>query len=195
MSRPLMQHAIGQLEEMFSNSPTDVVILKQLTHELEHRKTPRAAALLARVQKSLSSGNKSEAPAPFSSPKKPKAPETQNLASLWEAPSPFNSVAGKDASVTVPTTGSDAALNKPSARKSDSKPVPEIPLADAYKILKSAPDTPWATIEQNRRRMVSVSNPIKAASLSPEKRDAALANAQSINAAFLSIWKARSNKN
>ena len=47
MPRPLMQHGVGQLEEMFANSKTDASTLKQLERELQYRQVPRALALLA----------------------------------------------------------------------------------------------------------------------------------------------------
>jgi hypothetical protein len=47
MSRPLMQHGVGQLEEMFAKARADPKLLKQLEHELQYRQVPRATVLLA----------------------------------------------------------------------------------------------------------------------------------------------------
>lgn len=195
MTRPLMQHSIGQLEEIFSNSPTDPTVLKQLAQELEHRKTQRAAALLAHVQQSLKSDTRKSETTPVSSLNKPKTSESKSLATLLEAPPQFNVFTNNGANLTAPTQVADPLAKKQWVRQSSPKPAPEIPLADAYKILKLAPESTWTAIEQNRRRMVSDSNPIKAAGMSPEKRKAALANAETINAAYLCIWSARSNNN
>jgi hypothetical protein len=191
MTRPLMQHSINQLEEMFSNSPTDAVILKQLTQELEHRKTPRAAALLSRVQQSIGSDGRGNGAAPAWSPKKSKTSETPNLASLWEAPSQFNSVDSKVTTDTVPAQAPNAILNEPPMSGSSRKPVPKMSVADAYKFLKSAPDTAWVTIEQTRRRLVSSSDPLRSTGQSPEKRMTAQIEAETVNAAYLCIWVAR----
>jgi DnaJ-domain-containing protein 1 len=195
MTRPLMQHSIGQLEEIFSNSPTDAIVLKQLAQELEHRKTQRAAALLAHVQQSLKSDIRKSETTPVSSLNKPKTSESKSLATLLEAPTQFNVLTNNDANLTAPTQVADPLVKKQTAHLSSPKPTAEMPLADAYKILKLAPESTWTAIEQNRRRMVSDSNPTKTASMSPEKRKAALANAETINAAYLSIWSARSNNN
>lgn len=60
MSRPLMQHGVGQLEEMFAKARADPKLLKQLEHELQYRQVPRATVLLAEVQAAMYGG----APAP-----------------------------------------------------------------------------------------------------------------------------------
>jgi hypothetical protein len=194
MTRPLLQQTIGQLEEMFSNSPTDTETLKQLTQELECRKTPRAAALLLRVQQALSSGTKGNVPDSVPLPDKAKNSEAPSLATLWEAPSHFGSVDSGHATRTVLARVSDAPLKKPPTSQAPPKSFKEMPLADAYKILKSAPDAAWVTIENNRRRLVSASNPLKTADHLPEKRKSELSNAELINVAYLNIWKARYSK-
>ena len=50
MPRPLMQHGVGQLEEMFAKGKSDPKVLKNLELELQYRQVPRAVALLAEVQ-------------------------------------------------------------------------------------------------------------------------------------------------
>ena len=56
MPRPLMQHGVGQLEEMFAKGKADAKVLKQLEHELQYRQVPRAVALLAEVQAAMNGG-------------------------------------------------------------------------------------------------------------------------------------------
>jgi hypothetical protein len=41
MDRPLMQHGVGQLAELFAKSEADHKLLKQLEHELRYRQVPR----------------------------------------------------------------------------------------------------------------------------------------------------------
>ena len=49
MPRPLKPLGIGQLEELFARSKTDLKVLKHLAHELQYRQVPRAVALLTEV--------------------------------------------------------------------------------------------------------------------------------------------------
>jgi len=56
MARPLMQHGVGQLEEMFAKGKADAKVLKQLENELQYRQVPRAVALLAEVQAAMYGG-------------------------------------------------------------------------------------------------------------------------------------------
>ena len=56
MARPLMQHGVGQLEEMFAKGKSDPNVLKLLEHELQYRQVPRAIALLAEVQGAMYGG-------------------------------------------------------------------------------------------------------------------------------------------
>jgi hypothetical protein len=47
---------IGQLEALFASSPDDRDVLGDLQEELRYRRTPRALALLTRIQSTLSTG-------------------------------------------------------------------------------------------------------------------------------------------
>ena len=53
MARPLMQHGVGQLEQMYKDAASDRKVLLQLQDELKHRQVPRAVTLLAQVQRSI----------------------------------------------------------------------------------------------------------------------------------------------
>lgn len=191
MARRLMQHQIGQLEEMFVQSPTDAATLKQLAQELEHRKTPRAAALLTRVEQALSSLSKPNSAADPASLPYTKRSDPPSLASLWEAPSKVNPAASSTSTSNIPAEAPVAVRDTPGKAQSPQKPIPKIPLADAYKLLKVAPEASWATVESSRRRLVSESNPSKTASLSSDRRDQILEHARSVNAAYDTIWNAR----
>ena len=41
MPRPLMQHGVGQLEEMFGSCRGSLQVLQQLENELQYRQVPR----------------------------------------------------------------------------------------------------------------------------------------------------------
>lgn len=45
ISRPYFSYGIEQLQELFSNSKTDLKILKSIQYELSHREKPKARAL------------------------------------------------------------------------------------------------------------------------------------------------------
>lgn len=54
MDRSLMQLGIADVEALFAKSKADSKVLKQLEHELQHRKVSRALSLLAEVRQTLS---------------------------------------------------------------------------------------------------------------------------------------------
>lgn len=56
MARPLKQHGVGQLEEMFARGKADVTVLRKLDNELQYRQVPRAVALLAEVHAAIHGG-------------------------------------------------------------------------------------------------------------------------------------------
>ena len=90
MARPLMQHGVGQLEEMFANGKADPKVLKQLENELQYRQVPRAVALLAEVQAAMYGGTPAApqvATGPAPSPARPPAPApVSQQADLWVRP-------------------------------------------------------------------------------------------------------------
>lgn len=51
--RPYISHSIDQLEELFDDGRSDMRVLEQLAHELDSRKTNRAAKLRASVTDAL----------------------------------------------------------------------------------------------------------------------------------------------
>ena len=87
MLRPLMQHGVGQLQELFAKSRSDAKVLKQLEVELQHRQVPWALALLAEVQAAMNGAKDIGASASVSPPVSPSAPPRQE--DLWTAPAPL----------------------------------------------------------------------------------------------------------
>ena len=190
MARPLMQHGVGQLEEMFAKSKADQRVLKQLEHELQYRQVPRAVALLAEVQAAMYGLSPAPAAAPVD-----KAPATA-LAhppqpSLWDTPPPTaqRQPAGPPSVVAVPVAARPALA--PAPARSATPPAPVMPLDDAYKLLKATPGSTWESIEQTRRLLVQASHPEKLKNLPEGKRGQVLAEASRVNAAYAALSQAR----
>jgi hypothetical protein len=189
MHRPLMQHGVGQLEEMFASGKADPRMLKQLESELQYRQVPRAVALLAEVQAAMygvavapqvptvAALPPARAPAP--------APVSQQ-SDLWARPAAPPVVA-------VPPVAPVRAVIS-AAKQMESSPVtktPAMPLEDAYKLLKASPGAAWEFLEQSRRTLVQQSHPSRRKVLSPEKQTQALAEATRVNAAYAALSLAR----
>jgi hypothetical protein len=192
MARPLMQHGVGQLEELFAKSKADAKVLRQLEHELQYRQVPRAVALLAEVQAALygsapvaapSPAPKAAAPAPVAVP--PPQP------SLWDVQPPpaIRTTAPTPAVAAAPAAARAAAA--PTLARAAATPAPAIPLDDAYKLLKATPGSTWESIEQTRRLLVMASHPEKLKGLAEGKRSQALAEASRVNAAYAVLSHAR----
>ena len=124
MARHLMQHGVGQLEEMFAKGKADAKVLKQLENELQYRQVPRAIALLAEVQAAMYGGTHA-APQATNVPSPPAAqPLTSTPVSqpdLWERPATSPAVAPPKVVRTVVSAAEPA---KP-------PPVTEAPSASA----------------------------------------------------------------
>jgi hypothetical protein len=190
MSRPLMQHGVGQLEEMFAKGGADPKVLKQLENELQYRQVPRAVALLAEVQAAMygAAPAKPPRPAPEPPPARPPAPQQPTL---WDRRAvPPTAAVTQPALPPRPATPSRPA-ETPAASKPAHPPAPTMPLEDAYKLLKATAGSTWESIEQTRRSSVQQSSPLKAGSISPEKRSQMLAEAKRVNAAYAALSKQR----
>lgn len=187
MARPLIQHGVGQLEDLFTKSKSDPRVLKRLEHELKYRQVPRAVALLAEVRAAMY--GLSPTPAPdTNAPAPPRAPapqpslrDTQPPVARHAAPSP--PVVDVPA---APQPVAAAALATPATA-----PVPAIPLEDAYKLLKATSGSTWESIEQTRRLLVEASHPERLRSLPEGKRTQALAEAKRVNDAYAALSLAR----
>lgn len=189
MPRPLMQHGVGQLEEMFANGKTDAKLLKQLEHELQYRHVPRAVTLLTEVQAAMCGrGAASQAPSePASHPARATAPVSQQ-ADLWGRPA-------TSPATPTPTPVRTVALAvnplEPQPVKNSIVLPPAMPQEEAYKVLKATPGATWESIEQTRRTLVHQSHPSRLKGLSSEKRAQALVEAKRINAAYAALSQAR----
>lgn len=158
MSRPLIQHGVGELEALFVQSKSDLKVLKQLEDELKYRKVPRAVALLEEVQVAMSGATlvSASVPPPAQPPAKVAAPTPQQ-SNFWQR--------ALEAPVSVlpggPQPTSAAPVIKqpqaPAAPTPVPPPAPAMPLQDAYKVLKATPGSKWEAIEQTRRELVQQS--------------------------------------
>lgn len=187
MARPLMQHGVGQLEELFANSRADAKVLKQLEHELQYRQVPRAVALLAEVQAAMYGLSPDPAAAPaVKSPAPPPAPQP----SLWDAPAPApGPAAPPPPAVAAPVAPRPAVAAAPARPATPSAPT--MPLEDAYKLLKATPGSTWESIEQTRRLLVQASHPEKLRALPEDRRSQVLAEAKRVNGAYAALSQAR----
>lgn len=189
MTRPLMQHGVGQLEELFTKSKSDSKVLKQLEHELQYRQVPRAVALLAEVQAAMYGLSPGLAPTPaVKSPPPPPAPALQT--SLWDSPAPaVRPATPPRPAVAAPVAPRPAVASAPA--RPATPPSPVIPLDDAYKLLKAMPDSTWESIEQTRRLLVQASHPEKVRTLPEARRSNVLAEAKRVNEAYAALSQAR----
>jgi len=188
MPRPLMQHGVGQLEEMFAKGKADPKVLKQMEQELQYRQVPRAVALLAEVQAAMYGGT-AAAPRVAALPQQP----TRALASAPEQPSLWGRPSEAHLAATPPVAQPRPAvpvIQSPVA-KPPSPPLPAMPLEDACKVLKTTPGATWESIEQTRRLLVQQSHPSLLKPLSEERRAQALTDAGRANAAYATLQAAR----
>ena len=191
MPRPLMQHGVGQLEEMFAKGKADAKLLKQLEHELQYRQVPRAVALLAEVQAAMYGGAAAQQPVGVPAPPPERAPApVPKQPGLWECPATPPVVAPLPAT-PVRTVTPAFQLPEPPPATTPSSSTPAMPLDDAYKALKATPGATWDSIEQTRRTLVQQSHPSRWKALSAEKRAQVLAEANQVNAAYARLSRAR----
>jgi hypothetical protein len=191
MDRPLMQHGVGQLAELFAKSKADHKLLKQLEHELRYRQVPRAVALLAEVQAAMyGSAPKPAAPIDIAAGTPAAAAAAAPQPSLWDMP---QSVTTPPA--TAPKAAAQPIAARPAAAPTEataaSRPAPAMPLEDAYRLLKATPESTWESIEQTRRLLVQATHPVKLQSMLEGKRSQALTEARRVNDAYATLSEAR----
>ena len=183
MSRPLMQYGVGQLEEMFAKSKSDLKVLKQLESELQFRQVPRAVALLTEVQWVIYNATRSTGtigkPPPATKVAMPEIQQTR----LFEQPETITISVGQSPVVIQPLPTS---MTPPPLKQSTSTTA-TIPISEAYKLLNATPGSTWKSIEQTRRQLVQQSHPSRVATLSEVKRAQAEADAVQINSAYLML--------
>lgn len=184
MTRPLMQHGVGQLEEMFASSKQDLKVLKQLEQELQYRQVPRAVSLLAEVQGVLY-GAKPAAPQAVPAPS--NATRQQDLWGPAPAAKPPVAPAVPQPRAVAAAVPARTATVAPSAGQE----APPMSVEDACKVLKVTPGASWVSIEQARRQLVEQASPARTSSLSAERRAQLLADARRVNAAYASLARGR----
>ena len=195
MSRSLMRHTIAELEQLFDALKTDPKTLKALDEELQHRGTPRAVALLAKVQGTLKilNGAKS-ASSPSAVPKVTVVPAEKNLnlqPDLWCGQStPVPQIAPKLAvahqKVVRPHNRPEPSFEAlaPSRDRSDATDATRgMSVDEAYKILRATSSSTWEVIEQARRQIVQQAHPERLAALGSAQRADVEAEAKRANAA------------
>ena len=179
MPRRLMQHGVGQLEEMFANSKSDASVLKQLEFELQYRQVPRAVALLADVQAAMHGTRDAATPAPAT-------PHTPQM-SLPRQPDLWTHPPTRSTSTGLPDEPSP--LSAPASTSGLAAPLPQcaactMSVDDACKMLKTLPGATWESIEQTRCLLVQRSSPSQTSKMSVDTRAQALAEARRVNEAY-----------
>lgn len=185
MSRPLMQHGVGQLEALFASSKANLKMLKQLEQELKFRQVPRALALLEQVRTAIPAAG--SAPATVEADTVPaKQPE------LWTRPPavqpttpPPPSAQRPSAEPTVPVSRPDVAVTP--------RPGPTMTFDDACKVLKVSTTSPWQVVEQTRRQLVQLSHPERVGSLTLERQEQVRTEAKRVNRAYAVLSAAKVN--
>lgn len=179
MARPLMQHGIGELENMFATRAGDTKVLRQLELELSYRQVPRAYALAEKVATAL----RTDQPSPATPPK-------QHSTGELHAP-PLESAAP----VFAPAKSTQPASALPAEPRLALAVAafPAVSLEEAYRALGVAPSSTWEQVEQARRQLVDQAHPSKVARLTPERRAQAQSSANRANAAYAALAQARSS--
>jgi hypothetical protein len=194
MPRPLMQHGVGQLEEMFASGKADPKVLKQLENELQYRQVPRAVALLADVQAAMYGGAVApQVPTVLApSPVRAKAPEhVSQQPDLWGRPAAPPIATAPPAAPIRAGISTVKPQEAPSVAAKVTASPPAMPLDDAYKVLTATPGATWESIEHTRRTLVQQSHPVRCKTLNAEKHAQTLTEARRVNAAYAALSQAR----
>jgi len=168
VTRPLMQNGIAELERKFESSQADPQILEALEFELKFRSVPRAAALLNKVRRAMNGA-----------PIFPTA--TQDAL--------FEQIVSVPQQVQLAITKNDPDGAAPAKREPE--PPLQISVADAYRILKVAPNASWDAIEHARRSVVELARPDRLQGVDEDKRQAVRLDALNANAALNVLLQAR----
>lgn len=202
MTRPLFNHGIAKLEELFAASKADPRTLKLLEQELQHRQTLRASSLLAKVKVALPGLTSASRPARPSTSETVYSSQPDGLQPNLCEGRPLAAVASKTPSThrsvvcTVPVKQTSVA---PVTTRSSGEPVSDttsakiLNLDDACKVLMAAPGFSWEEVEQTRRRLVQRAHPECLADVSDERRAQLRTEAKWINTAYAMLWQQRLN--
>lgn len=189
MARPLMQNGVGQLEEMFAKSKSDLKVLKQLESKLQYRQVPKAVALLTEVQRVICNTAKSTSTGGAMPPATKAVMPVIQQTGLFEQPETISISVGESPVVLQPLSTS---MTPPPLKQSTSTAA-TIPIDEAYKLLSATPGSTWKSIEQTRRLLVQQAHPSRVAALTAIKRAQIEAEAMQVNAAYLRLSTLRCN--
>lgn len=196
MPRPLKQLGVGQLEELFARSKTDLKALKHLTHELQYRQVPQAVALLTEVRAAMSSATL--ATTTIQSPTFAKL-EPQNPSNgqndMWDRPLAAPTISTKNMPTPQPAASANGNSQSPAIASSQPRAVSTMTVDDAYKLLGVAAGATWESIEQSRRLLVKQSHPERVVLMSSIKREQARDGARRLNDAYAVLLRLRTGGN
>ena len=209
MSRPLMQHGVQQLRDMFDQSKADAGVLRQLEHELRHRQVPRAAVLLVEVQSALSCASDAGVPAAAALPSPiaalPRQPDLwarsqaqpTAVSGSTSATSSARAAAPAVAPVVAPVAAAPlrAMAAPPAAARANAPPPPRaatsMTVDEAFKLLKTVPSATWESIEATRCLQVQQSSPARTSAMGLARRTQALEEARRVNDAYAVLSRLR----
>lgn len=177
MSRPLIQHRVGQLEELFVREKANRKILLQLKEELTHRQVPRAVALLGKVQRILNDLDSPEGSPRISPP----------------AIAPTEPAVSRQESEVIPDlfSGDFTAPVAPEEVQPQVSAIPAMSATEAYRILGVSAGASWESIETARRNLVQKAYPSKVQDKAPAERNRIVFEAKRANTAYALIQKLR----
>lgn len=198
--RPLIGKTVGELEDMFKASQSDLHALESLASELTHRKRARATELLDNVRRALSDPSMALARAGlrlFEDP--PKAATESSAPNVGSASARINRLTIENRPRPEPMKRSEAMLPFPdggisvSATSPIQETVPTLAMTveDACGILHVSLGASWEAIETARQEIVMGWHPDRVKGFDSEKRRSVQENARSANLAAQVIFSSR----
>ena len=189
MSRLLMQKEVELLEDVFAPDKAYPNEYEPPGCERLHRQVPKAVVLLTEVQTTVCQGISVISPITSASSRALTIARTYEPDVLFEHPLASARVPLQTPMVIHPQPASMAlVLLNPFAQ--DLLPI-TISVDDACRLLNVTPGSTWESIEQARRSLVMSAHPSHIATMSPNKRAQALAEAARVNAAYLTLFTLR----
>lgn len=169
------------MEEMFAERPTDSALLDRMRQELKYRKTPRAVALLRKVEAATLQAEPASALSMH-----PSGQATTSKSGITRVPSVD---AGAESLPLL--LRAQEAPRKPSQAPTGGKTSASTECAQAYALLKISPGSPWESVELARRKLVQQSSPASTLSMSAGDRVRMKEHAELVNAAYAFLAKQR----
>lgn len=191
MSRPFMQNGVDLLQETRTIDNVVPDILEEMERGVQRPNEPRSGAVLVKIHATVGSSTSGVRPL------------TRVASQAW-------TVAAADEPallVEYPLVRVSAPLLMPAMMQPQPSPMTRVllnaltqepvslplPISvdDACQLLNVTPGSPWESIEQARRGLVMQAHPSNVATLSPNKRARALAEAARVNAAYFKLFTLR----